>query len=103
MSNKLLGCLQYRLGKVVPQKNFKIVWKDASFRVHAVFYGNEFLSDSGQDVVKANVREILIHNCKNNPNYWCACLPHELNRANGGSFTLYMDYVIFSLASLGDF
>ena len=55
-----------------------IVWKDASFRIHAVFYGNEFFSDSEQDVVQANVREILIHNRKNNPNYWCTCL-HRMN------------------------
>ena len=80
-----------------------IVWKDASFRIHAVFYGNEFFSDSEQDVVQANVREILIHNRKNNPNYWCTCLPYEFNRANSGSFILYMDYVILCLARPGDF
>ena len=42
MSIKLLGCLNYRLKKVVPQK-IVIVWQDTSFRIHAVFYGDDFL------------------------------------------------------------
>ena len=99
----MLGCLQNRLSKVVPKENFKIAWKDASFHIHSVFYGNKVLGDSEQEVVKANVREILIHNRKNSLNYWCACLAYELNRANSDSFTLYINYVILSLASFGDF
>ena len=34
--------LNYRLKKVVPQK-IVIVWQDTSFRIHAVFYGDDFL------------------------------------------------------------
>ena len=35
MSSKLLGCLQYRLNKVVHQ-NLVTVWQDTSFRIHTV-------------------------------------------------------------------
>ena len=69
MSSKLHGCLNYRLKKVVPQK-LVIVWQGTSFRIHAVFYGDDFLSASQRGIVKAHSREILIHNCKNNLNYW---------------------------------
>ena len=78
MSSKLLGCLQYTLTKVVHQ-NLVIVWQDTSFRIHAPFYGDKFLNDSERDTTKAHSREILIHNHKNNPNYWCTCLPFPGN------------------------
>ena len=58
MSSKLLGCLQYKFEMVVPQINFKTIWKDASLRIHTVFYGNEYLSDSEQKAIKVNVRNI---------------------------------------------
>ena len=104
MSSKLLGCLQYRFEMVVPQINFKTIWKDASLRIHTVFYGNEYLSDSEQKAIKVNVWEIFIHNRKNNPNYWCACFPNEFNNgANSSSFPWYVDYAIVSLANPNNF
>lgn len=102
MSSKLLGCLQYRLGKVISQ-DLRIVWEDTLFRIHVVFYGNEFLNESERDVVIKNAREILIHNRKNNPEYWCTCLPYELRREKHCTSTLYMDYVILLTAKPGDF
>ena len=78
MSSKLLGCLQYRLNKVVHQ-NLVIVWQDTSFHIYAVFYGDKFLKDSERDTVKAHSKEILIHNRKNNSNDWCMCLFGEKN------------------------
>ena len=67
MSSKLLGSLQYRLSKVVPQ-NLIILWQDSLFRIHAVFYSKELLSDHEREVVKVHTREILISNRKNNTN-----------------------------------
>ena len=65
-----------------------------SFRIHAVFYGDKFLNDSKRDTFKAHSREILIHNRKNNPNYWCTCLPYGLRQEKLCGSSLYMDYVI---------
>ena len=69
ISSKLLGCLEQRLNKIVPQK-LVIDWQDTLLRIHAVFYSDEFLSASETDIVEAHSRDILIHNCKNNRNYW---------------------------------
>ena len=66
MSSKLQGFLQYRLGKFVPQKNLGLSGK--MLRFASMQFCNEFLNDSEQKVVKANVREILIRNRKNNSN-----------------------------------
>ena len=52
------------------------------------------LNDSRRDTVKAHSREILIHNRKNNSNYWCTCLLYELRQEKRCSSSLYMDYVI---------
>ena len=102
MSSKLLGCLQYRLNKVVHQ-NVIIVWQDTSFRIHAVFYGDNFFNDFEGDTVKAHSREILFHNPKNNPNYWCTCLPYELKQEKLCGSSLYMDYVIICQGIPSDF
>ena len=93
MNSKLLCCLQYRLNKVVHQ-NLVIVWQYTSFRIHAVFYGDKFLNDSERNFGKAHSGEILIHNRKNNPNYWCTCLPYGLRQEKLCGSSLYMDYVI---------
>ena len=95
MSDKLLKSLQYGLSKVVPQK-LAVVWEDSLFRLHAVFYGNEFLNNSEQEIIKTNTREILIHNRKNKPNYSYTCLPYELRKQVNCAYgtNLCMDYVI---------
>ena len=46
------------MSKVVPQKLI-VVWQDSNFRVHAVFYDVEFLSNSEQDVIKSNTKDFL--------------------------------------------
>ena len=102
MSSKLLSCLQYRLNKVVHQ-NLVFVWQGTSFRIHAVFYGDKFLDDSERDTVKAHSREILIHDRKNSPNYWCKCLPYELRREKRCDSSLYMDYVMIFPGIPSDF
>ena len=102
MSSKLLGSLQYRLRKVVSQ-SLVIVWQDSLFRLHAVFYGNEFLNNFEQEIIKINMREILIHNRKNNPNYFYTCFPYELRKQENYAYKLYMDYVIDFIAKPGDF
>ena len=47
-----------------------------------------------RDAVEAHNREILIHNCKNNLNYWCTCLPYKLRQEKRCASSLYMDYII---------
>ena len=51
-----------------------------------VFYDNEFLNQSENDVVIKKTHEILIHKRNNNPKYWCTCLTYELKRAKPGDF-----------------
>ena len=85
--------MQYRLSKVTPQ-NLIIVWQDSLFRIHAVFYGDEFLDDHEREVVKVRIREILFSNHHNNTNYSYTCLPYELRREKHCNTSLYMDYVI---------
>ena len=70
MSSKLLGCLEYCLYKLFPLR-FQTVWLDTSFRIHAIFYGNEFFEGPEVDLVKGHVRDILIDNRKRNVNFWC--------------------------------
>ena len=52
-----------------------------------------FLSASQRDIVQAHSREILIHNRKDNPNYWCSCLPNKLRKEKCCGSTLCIDYV----------
>ena len=58
MSSKLLGCLQYRLDKVVVQK-FKIVWQDNSFQIYVNFYGDEFSDDLNEKLIKQMLEKFL--------------------------------------------
>ena len=102
MSSKLLGCLQYRLNKVSHQ-DLVTVWQDTSFRIHAVFYGDKFLNDSERDTVKAHSREILNHNRKNNPNFWCKSFSYELRQEKRCGSSLYMDYVMIFPGKSSDF
>ena len=88
MNSKLLGSLQYKLRRVVPQ-SLVIVWQDSLFRLHAVFYGNEFLNSFEQEIIKTNTREILIHNRKNNRNYSYTCLSYELRKQENYGYTLH--------------
>ena len=92
MSSKLLGCLEYCLYKLFPLR-FQTVWLDTSFRIHAIFYGNEFFEGPEVDLVKGHVRDILIDNRKRNVNFWCTFLPYELKKENNFSYSLYMDYI----------
>ena len=71
-----------------------IDWQGTLFRIHAVSYGDEFLSASETDIVKAHSRNILIHNYKNNPNYGCTCAPYELKKENRCGSTIYMDCIL---------
>ena len=97
----MLGSLQYRLSKVVAQ-TLITVWQDSLFRIHAVFYGNEYLNDHKREVVKVHTREILISNRKNNTDYSYTSLPYELRREKHCNTSLYMDYVISFHALLDD-
>ena len=102
MSSKLLGRLQHRLSKVVPQ-HLVFVWEDYLFHLQAVFYGDEFLNNGRQEAIKTNTRETLTHNRKNNPNCSYMCLPYELKKHKTWNGTLYMDYVIGFHANPDDF
>ena len=93
MSSKLLGCLWYRLYKLFPLR-FQMIWLDTSFRIHAIFYGNEFFKRAEVDLVKEHARDILIDNRKRNVNFWSTFLPYGLKKEKNFSYSLYMDYII---------
>ena len=78
MSSKLIGCLNYKISKVINPQHFVIVWQDSQFQIHAVFYGNSFLNKSQTQIVRDSTKEILLQNRKNNPFYSYTCLPSEL-------------------------
>ena len=71
-----------------------MVWLDASFRIHAIFYDDEFFEGAEVNLGKEHVRDILIDNCKCNVNFWCTFLSYELKNENNFSYLLYMDYII---------
>ena len=78
MSSKLLGCLNYKISKVIKPQHFVIVWQDSQFRIRVVFYGNSFLNKSQRQIVRDSAKEILFQTRKNNPFYSYTCLPYEL-------------------------
>ena len=59
MSSKLIGCLNYKISKVINPQHFVIVWQDSQFRIHTVFYGNSFLNKSQTQFVRDSTKEIL--------------------------------------------
>ena len=78
MSSKLLGCLNYKISKVIKPQHFVIVSQDSQFRIRVVFYGNSFLSKSQRQIVRDSAKEILFQTRKNNPFYSYTCLPYQL-------------------------
>ena len=71
-----------------------MIWLDTSFRIHAIFYGDEFFKRAEVDLVKEHARDILIDNRKRNVNFWSTFLPYGLKKEKNFSYSLYMDYII---------
>ena len=90
MSSKLVSSLQYRFNRVI--KCFHSVWLESLYRVHLVVCNGEFLTDDEKNLITLHTRYLLIHNKKNNPNFWITFLPYIIRKQKNGNY--YMHYVI---------
>ena len=103
MSCKIIGSLRLKLSKVISPQYLHIVYLDSDLRLHAVFYGEDFLDESQFEIIRKITREILIENKKKNPWFSYTCLPYELKQRKGGGGELYMDYVVVLSVHPDDF
>lgn len=93
MCGKIIGCLRYTLSRVISPQYLHIVYLDSDLRLHAAFYGNDFLDDTQLETVRMNTRNILTENKKTNSLLSCTCLPYQLRQRKGIDGDLYMDYL----------
>ena len=83
MSGKIIGCLHFTLSRKISPQYLHIVYLDSDLNFHAVFYGNDFLSECQVETVQRLVRDVLIENKKSNSLLSYTCLPYELKQRKG--------------------